>query len=220
MTVGHELLNESGVPTIQEAKEYLREAEHLNPGPWVRHVELVALAARAIAERDPRIDSERAYVLGLLHDIGRRTGGPNIADVRHILDGFAFMRAEGFEESARVCLTHSFPAPIKDVGAFASSWDCPTEECHFVQSYLNGIEYSTYDRLIQLCDALAQPTGFCLIEKRLIEVALRHGVNEFTLTKWRAFLGLRREFDEAVGTSIYRLLPGVVENTFGFQSVG
>ena len=207
---------EDAVPTVQQARRYLQEAADLSPGPWVRHVELVATAARAIGEHVPRVDPERAYVLGLLHDIGRRTGGPHVADVRHLLDGFAFMRTEGFEACARVCLTHSFPAPIKDVGAFASGWDCPIEERDFVQSYLNGTDYSAYDRLIQLCDALAQPTGFCLIEKRLVEVALRHGFNEFTLAKWRAFLDLRQEFDEATGTSIYRLLPGVVEHTFGF----
>jgi hypothetical protein len=206
---------EDAVPTVQQARRYLQEAAELNPGPWVRHVEFVASAARAIAEQLPGVDPERAQVLGLLHDIGRRSGGPNVADVRHLLDGFAFMRAEGFAACARVCLTHSFPAPIKDVGAFASSWDCPTEERDFVQSYLNGVEYSAYDRLIQLCDALAQPTGFCLIEKRLVEVTLRHGFNDYTLAKWRAFLDLRQEFDEATGTSVYRLLPGVVEHTFG-----
>jgi HD domain len=207
---------ENTVPTVDQARAYLQEASDLNPGPWVRHIEYVAMAARAIAEHDPRLDPERAYVLGLLHDIGRRTGGPNVADVRHLLDGFAFMRTEGFEGCARVCLTHSFPSPIKDVRAFASAWDCPTEERDFVQSYLNAVEYSAYDRLIQLCDALAQPTGFCLIEKRLVEVALRHGFNEFTLAKWRAYLGLRQEFDEATSTSVYRRLPGVVEHTFGF----
>jgi len=209
---------EGAVPLMQVAKDYLREAEALNPGPWVRHVEFVALAARVIAERDPRVDPERAFVLGLLHDIGRRTGGPNVPDVRHLLDGFAFMRAEGFEACARICLTHSFPSPIKDVGALASAWDCSIEERDFVQSYLNASEYSAYDRLIQLCDALAQPTGFCLIEKRLVEVALRYGINDLTLAKWRAYLGLRKEFDEATGTSIYRLLPGILENTFGFRS--
>lgn len=204
------------IPTIQQAREYLHEAAELNPGPWVRHVEHVALAARSIAERDPRLDPERAYILGLLHDIGRRTGGPSVADVRHILDGFAFMHGEGFEECARICLTHSFPSPIKDIAALASAWDCPTPERDFVQSYLNLIEYSVYDHLIQLCDALAQSTGFCLIEKRLVDVALRYGVRELTLAKWHAYLDLRREFDEAAGTSVYCLLPGVVENTFGF----
>jgi hypothetical protein len=206
-----------GWPSVERAEELLREAEAMNPGPWGAHSRNVAAAARAIAERDDRLEPERAYVLGLLHDVGRRTGGPGVADVRHILDGYAFMRVLGFEESARICLTHSFP--IKDVDAFASPWQCPAEEKRLAQEYLDGIEYTPYDRLIQLCDCLGQPSGFCLIEKRLVEVALRLGFNDLTLAKWRAYLELRREFDAAVGGSVYRLLPGVVDHTFGFAGM-
>lgn len=72
--------------------------------------------------------------------------------------------------------------------------------------------------LIQLCDALALPGGFCLIEKRLVDVALRHGTNPYTIPKWKAFLEIQREFEETIGGSIYALLPGVIENTFGFDS--
>jgi hypothetical protein len=86
-----------------------------------------------------------------------------------------------------------------------------------VRQYLARIEYSPYDRLIQLCDALALPDGFCLIEKRLLEVALRRGVNSFTVEKWKAFLEVQREFEDVIGCSIYSLLPGVVSNTFGFD---
>jgi len=44
----------------------------------------------------------------------------------------------------------------------------------------------------------------------------RHGFNEHTLAKWQAYLALQQEFDQAIGTSIYQVLPGVVENTFGW----
>ena len=206
-------MNTSGWPTPERAEELLREAEVMNPGPWVAHSRVVAAAARAIAERDDRLEPERAHVLGLLHDVGRRTGGRGVADVRHILDGYAFMHGLGYEESARICLTHSFP--IKNVNAFASAWECPPEEKRFVQEFLDRVEYTPYDRLIQLCDCLGEASGFCLIEKRLVGVALRLGFNDLTLDKWRAFLDLRREFDEAVGGPVYRLLPGVVEHTFG-----
>jgi hypothetical protein len=37
-----------------------------------------------------------------------------------------------------------------------------------------------------------------------------------TVEKWRAFLGLQTYFEGAIGRSIYSVLPGVVENTFGF----
>ena len=85
-----------------------------------------------------------------------------------------------------------------------------------VQQFLDRVEYSAYDRLIQLCDCLGQAKGYCLVERRFVDVALRHGFNALTLTKWRAYLEVKREMDEAVGGSIYRLLPGVVEHTFGF----
>lgn len=205
--------DDAGYPSVEHAEALLRESEAMNPGPWGPHSRVVAAAARAIAERDDRLEPERAYVLGLLHDVGRRTGGRGVADVRHVLDGHAFMRGLGFEESARICLTHSFP--IKQADAFASAWECPPEEKRFVQEYLDSHEYTPYDRLIQLCDCLGQASGFVLVEKRLVEVALRLGFNDLTLAKWRAYLDLRREFDAAVGGSVYRLLPGVVEHTFG-----
>lgn len=203
------------VPDVDTAERLLREAHDMNVGPWAEHARNVARAARAIAAADPRLDPERAYVLGLLHDVGRRTGGPGVADARHLIDGYHFMRELGFDGVARVCLTHSFPAPLKDTGAFASPWRCPPEERQMVQDFLDGIDYTAEDRLIQLCDCLGQATGFCLVERRFVEVALRHGFNDLTLTKWRAYLGIKAELDEAVGGSIYRLLPGVVEHTFG-----
>ena len=92
--------------------------------------------------------------------------------------------------------------------------DCPGEEKQFVQDYLDRIEYTAYDRLVQLCDALALPSGPVLMEKRLVDVALRAGFNDFTLAKWQAFLALRQDFSEAVGISIYELLPDVVDATF------
>jgi HD domain len=96
------------LPTVDAAERYLAEGAELNPGPWVGHSRVVASAARAIAERDRRLDPKRACVLGLLHDIGRRTGGPGVADVRHLLDGYRFLRAEGFDGIAPYLGTDTF----------------------------------------------------------------------------------------------------------------
>jgi hypothetical protein len=159
------------------------------------------------------LDPEVAYVLGLLHDIGRCRTARGVPDVRHVLNGYAQLTELGYEDAARICLTHSFP--IKQADAFASPWGDLHAEKAWVQDYLSGIEYTAYDRLIQLCDSLALPQGPVLIEKRFVDVALRHGVNAFTVEKWRAFLAIKEEFDAAVGGSIYDVLPDVVGNTFG-----
>jgi hypothetical protein len=53
-----------------------------------------------------------------------------------------------------------------------------------------------------------------LIEKRLVDVALRHGVHEYTVPKWKAFMELKDYFEKKMGKSIYSILPGVIDNTF------
>lgn len=67
---------------------------------------------------------------------------------------------------------------------------------------------------IQLCDAISLPDGACIMEKRFVDVALRHGLPEFTLDKWKAFMDLKKYFDEKCGCNIYSLLPNVMENSY------
>jgi len=38
--------------------------------------------------------------------------------------------------------------------------------------------------------------------------------------KWRAVFQIRDDFERAMGCSVYSLLPGVVENTFGLHKEG
>lgn len=201
------------IPTRYEAEALLAEGARRNPGPWVDHSHNVALAAQAIAEHISGMNAGAAYILGLLHDIGRQEGWTNM---RHVLDGYRFMDNVGHTDSARICLTHSFA--IQHVHAHAGQWDCTEEEVQFLADRLAQVTYTDFDRLIQLCDALALPSGFCLLEKRLVDVALRHGINEYTLPRWKATFDLQAYFDELIGRSIYAVLPGVIENTFGFKA--
>ena len=202
------------VPSVPQAHTILEDGLRLNPGPWGDHCRTAAHTARAIATAATslHVDPDVAYVLALLHDVGRASVPHGAPDVRHILDGYAHLTALGFPDAARICLTHSFP--IKLTAAFASPWGDLHAERSWVQSYLDAVEYTPYDRLIQLCDSLALPQGPVLVEKRFVDVALRHGVNPLTVEKWRAFLTIKADFDAAVGGSIYDVLPGVVENTF------
>jgi hypothetical protein len=103
--------------------------------------------------------------------------------MRHILDGYCFLKEKWFDAAARICITHSFA--IKDADTIAGKWDCSEDELRFVKAYLLGIEFDEYDRLIQLCDAIVLPSGLCLMEKRLIDVALRYGVNNSPLLAGR-----------------------------------
>lgn len=71
---------------------------------------------------------------------------------------------------------------------------------------MNDVEYDDYDRLIQLCDAVSLPTSFCILEVRLIDVAIRNGVNEYSIEKWKKFIELKEYFDKTCGMDIYKIL--------------
>ncbi len=193
----------------KEADRELELAVRLNPGPWEKHSISVAQNARLIAEKTGSMDCDRAYVSGLMHDIGRRAG---IRGILHLFDGYDYMMGMGQEEIARICLTHSFP--LKDVNTFFGKYDCTLEQKDFLQQFLESREYDDYDLLIQLCDAISLPNGACIMEKRLVDVALRHGLPDFTLDKWRAFMETKKHFDRLCGCNIYTLLPNVMDNSF------
>ena len=197
------------IPTLSEAELLLSKAEKRNPTPWVAHSRYVAMAAQKIAERHPQLDPETAYILGLLHDIGRQEGW---TAMRHIIDGYNFMMDKGYDDAARICMTHSFF--VQKVESSAGKWDCTPDEYDFVVNYLSQIDYNLYDKLFQLCDALALPDGCCLLEKRFVDVVLRHGFNDFTVDRWRATFAIKAQFEQEIGCSIYDLLPNVAETTF------
>ena len=219
------------VPSLSQAESYLAEGSRRNPGPWVSHSRFAAQAmsnlARALLNQksaDPRyadLDPDRAYVLGLLHDIGRREG---VFGMRHIVDGYRFLEAQGYPSAGRVCLTHSFPDKTWIAGA--SGWDGTPAELEFVRDYIQGLEYTIYDRLVQLADAVCLPGGFVLMEMRMVDVALRYGMGtnapiSHFVRRWKAFFAIKEEIEKDINDSIYTYLPGVVENTFDFsQPIG
>lgn len=190
-------------PNIENAIMELELAGQLNPGPWTNHSYNVANAAKIIAE-NCSMDSEKAFVCGLLHDIGRRTG---IAAVRHIIDGYDYATSKGWDEVARVCLTHSFP--VKDIEADIGKKDISQEQYIFIKDYLDGLEYDDYDKLIILCDALADANGFCILEKRFIDTTRRYGIYPFSIDRWNKTYEYKEHFEKIIGKSLYTLLPDI-----------
>ncbi len=199
-------------PNVKEAEIILNEASKLNPGQWVEHSKYVAEAAKLIACHDKDLDEDIAYVLGLLHDIGRRYGRHYI---RHSIDGYKYAMEKGYNLLARISITHGFLC--YNIDDICGEMDFTKSEYDFVKNYLEKIEYTPYDKLIQLCDVLALPSGFCLIEKRMVDVVMRYGFTNFTLEKWKITFQIKEYFEERIGKSIYSILPDVTQNTFNLD---
>lgn len=197
------------IPHSKTAENELSIAGELNPGPWVQHSENVGKAAKAIAEKCKNLDPEKAYVLGLLHDIGRRAG---IFSMKHIWDGYSYAHSKNWSEVERICITHSYP--LKDVKTDIGKNDLSKEAYSFIDNYLKTVTYDDYDKLIILCDALGDCNGFCILEKRFVDTTRRYGFFPFTVDRWNAVFHIKEYFEGLIGCSIYDVLPGVKENTF------
>lgn len=83
------------LPTMEEAKKELEIASQLNPGPWIGHSLNVGVAARNIAQKVPGLDENKAYILGMLHDIGRRVGIVSIP--KHVYEGYVYCMEKGWD---------------------------------------------------------------------------------------------------------------------------
>ncbi len=182
-------------PDREEAERLLADAERCNPGQWGDHSRFTALCAERIAARCEGMDADKAYVLGLLHDIGRKFG---VKHLGHIYDGYRYMCELGYDEVARICLTHSFS--IQNIHDYIGNFDIPQEQQEELETALAQVVYDDYDRLIQLCDSLAGAEGIMSIEERMADVKRRYG--SYPQEKWDKNISLKRLFAEKTGGNI------------------
>ena len=188
----------STYPDRMEAERLVREAEACNPGPWGGHSRVAASCAEKIAAA-AGMDSEKAYVLGLLHDIGRKFG---VKHLGHVYDGYQYMMELGYPAVAKICLSHSFPN--QDMSLYIGQIDIPEPEARDAERILMEMEFDDYDRLIQLCDCLAGSEGVMDMEARMADVKRRYG--SYPQEKWDANMGLKRYFEEKTGKDIYEIV--------------
>ena len=190
-----------GLPSREKAERILEASHLLNPGPWREHSYCVAHAAKRIAEACGDIDPERAYLCGLLHDIGRRFGKGHL---RHVYDGWQFMERLGFPGIARVCLTHSFK--LQKLDDYIGNHDLTEKEEKAVANALSACHYNDIDLLIQLCDSICG-AQIMNIEDRMLDVKRRYG-GFYPQDKWDANLELLHRFEKRAGGDIYRIAGG------------
>lgn len=187
------------LPTREKAEELLAEAEKCNPGPWGNHSRVAAHCAEKIAQACSDLDANKAYIVGLLHDIGRKFG---VKHLGHVSDGYSYMMSLGYDEAAKICLTHSFHD--KTTNGYIGNFDTTKEELTMIQDALKAVVMDEYDRLIQLCDSIAGAEGILDIEERMGDVRRRYGF--YPQEKWDNNLKLKRHFEEKMGKDLYTIV--------------
>ena len=170
---------------------------------YVFHTIGIAEMARKIALRTGYLNPEKAYVLGLLHDYGKKYDERS-EGIFHVRAGYEEMMRLGYSDVARICLTHSFPSPDfddKDYTSYKQEWLTWAHDC------LKDVVYDDYDRLIQFCDIHFEALNIVSIDERIKGICRRYGLKIEQLKNLRdnAFR-LKAYFDKKCGGDVYELL--------------
>ena len=170
---------------------------------YIVHTTGVADSARKIAEKTPYLNADKAYVLGLLHDYGKKYD-ERASGKFHVQIGYEELLAMGYSDSARICLTHSFPVVNfndKDYSSYRPEW------LAWAHQALQNVKYDDYDRLIQLCDLFFEGMSKVGFEERFAGIARRYGLCfEQTAVMRECAVKNKAYFDGLCGTDIYQLL--------------
>ena len=199
------------------ARELLKWASHQNQGPWVNHSVNVARATENILielnKKGYDLNVDLGYNAALLHDIGRYKGFTK--SVIHSYDGYNYMNELGYTGNAIVCVTHSFPCKNENIEN-AADWSLIPEHMKkkMVEILDKNNDYDIYNKVITMCDAIADSEGFTTLEKRLISVGLRHGTSSHTSLHWKGFYTIKNELETLLNKSIYKLLPDVENSIY------
>ena len=192
-------------PSRCMAEYLLSEGVAKNPGPWKEHSLAVARAAEKIAlavnknRGTEKLNPEQAYIYGLLHDIGRQQGYTYIA---HVYDGYHFLMSRGYENAARICLTHSFNLQTTD--DYIGKIDITSHQMDEIKTLLAAIVYNDYDRLIQLLDSTCGADGTQNLDQRMGDVKARYGY--YPQAKWDKNFELKAYFEQLAGRDLYDII--------------
>ncbi len=196
--------------TSEEALKILEGARgKLESDKWIEHQICVGATAGVIAEA-LNLDKEYAKSLGYIHDIGKIYGYHGDGALTHGIKGYEYLKELGYdEEYASICITHSYLNNDIDCLAGLSNKDGLAYD--FQKEYVENYEYTDYDKIINLCDLMCTDK-LMTMEKRLIDLLVRHGVYETTQYHIKEALKLKKYFDDKLGYNLYDLFPKLKDN--------
>ena len=202
--------------TSIEARKLLEiERQKTKDDRWIDHCLCVGNSAGRIAEalnkKGINVDIDKAIAFGYIHDIGKKFnehGGV----FPHAINGYNYIKSLGYdEEYAGICIKHSFlNNDIDCISNDRDETDKSNSHYNFVKEYIKN-KYSLEEKIINLCDLMCTAKTLT-VEKRMVDLLLRHGVFKNTYYHIVETMKLKEYFDNLLGYNLYNLFPEIKEN--------
>lgn len=166
------------------------------------HFQNVASCAYKIATKISHLDEEKAYILGLLHDYGQLEETLD-KNKFHGTAGYDLMMQKGYDEVAKICLTHSFPEYDFKPERFTYN----QKEVIRARKIINNLTYDDYDLLIQYSDMLSCGKKITDLKSRIKYILKTyHTTRTDAKIRYKTMLKIKHHFDTLCGKDTYKLL--------------
>ncbi len=196
--------------TAEDFFEHVIKERNLSPCPFLpqwektyrEHCNKVAQNARKIAQHTTDMNPDLCFVMGLLHDCGR-IKDEKAENRHHGWVGYQLMSSKGWDDVARICITHNFYEKEFDI----KNYPIINEDVIACQKFLSRIEYNDYDYLMQLTDVLNDMGTDCTIEYRFASLANRYPIKQDQMSHFANITKSRLSyFNQKCNCDIYELL--------------
>lgn len=156
-----------------------------------------------------QFSADIAYAAGLLHDIGRCP--KKDVGLRHPIIGYEILKKEGLEIPARIAMTHTYYGyPEIDRTEFWEELD--DESIKITKKFMDEVELSDADLLIQLADTMGHRLGVMTISDRFSDILMRHNIRSAG-EHLRELYRIKQYFDKKTGMNIYELFRDEIIRT-------
>lgn len=189
------------VDNVCKITDELNEKMGLERGISRKHYGNVAFCACEIA-KNCGMDHQKAYIFGLLHDYGEYIED-TVEGTFHGTAGYDEMLKMGYDDVARICLTHSFWEDIYDPEYFTYH----SSEIIRAKEIISDLVCDDYDKLIQLCDLMSCGDKIVNIEYRIDWIAKKYKLDtsKSVLRKEKA-IKLKQYFDKKCKQDVYKVV--------------
>ena len=126
--------------------------------------------------------------------------------------GYEYIKSLGYdEEYAGICIKHSFlNNDIDCISNDRDETDRNNPKYEFVKDYIKE-EYTIYEKIINLCDLMCT-TKVLTVDKRMMDLLLRHGIYAKTYYHIEETVKLKEFFDNLLDYNLYDLFPEIKDN--------
>lgn len=169
------------------------------------HSKTVANAAKIIASNTTKLDANKAYVFGIMHDIGKFYLTQD-KKYKHPRMGYDLLK-DRYPEIAVICLTHPFPDFTSYEHILHYSHD-DEDEAQKVFGLLSHIEKNIYIELIQFCDKISRVSDYITWEEKLDWYLKTYDLDPDELVNQYSthLLRIKQKLDNMTHTDVYKLL--------------